>query len=159
MSDRSRSPQPQREKVQKRRRQIHCIQIRLLNIAGEQNAAMMVASTATLGELRAQIAASMHLAPHVKLSFAFGEHFLSEAMEGSSLSNLGIQEGTALTLIKEPLRQIVTASAENAAKIWSSASGECLHILTGHSNEIESATFSPDGFLVATASRDRLAKI
>ena len=159
MSERSRGPEPQRGKVQECQRQVHCIQIRLLNIAGEQNAAMMVAATATLGELRAQIAASMHLGPQVKLSLALGERILSEAMEGSSLSKLGIQEGTALTLIKEPVRQIVTVFADNAAKIWSSASGECLHTLAGHSDEIESAAFSSDGVLVATASRDKLAKI
>ena len=43
---------------------------------------------------------------------------------------------------------------ENAASLWSAATGACLRRLTGHSDTVWGAAFSPDGAVIATASED-----
>ncbi len=39
---------------------------------------------------------------------------------------------------------VLTASFDKAAKLWSAATGECLHTLSGHTKELISAVFSPN---------------
>ena len=55
----------------------------------------------------------------------------------------------------------VTGYAENAqeitpgkAKVWETATGQCLATLTGHQGSIQSAAFSPDGRWLATGAAD-----
>ena len=54
---------------------------------------------------------------------------------------------------------MLTASVDKTAKVWSAASGECLRTLMGHTCQVKSAVFSPDGQQVLTASRDGTAKV
>jgi len=56
-------------------------------------------------------------------------------------------------------KQIVTASADETARIWDAASGTALRSLTGHSDEVRSAAWSPDGKQIVTASADGTARI
>ena len=42
-------------------------------------------------------------------------------------------------------KYIVSASADNTAKIWDATSCKLLRILTGHTNWVHSASFSADG--------------
>ena len=56
-------------------------------------------------------------------------------------------------------QQVLTASSDGAAKVWSAASGECLLTLMGHEYRVYSAVFSPDGQQVLTASVDKTAKV
>jgi WD40 repeat protein len=56
-------------------------------------------------------------------------------------------------------REIVTASTDGTAGVWSTASGRRLLVLTGHSGSVTSATFSPDGSRIVTASSDGTAKL
>ncbi|HSH17600.1 MAG TPA: tetratricopeptide repeat protein, partial [Verrucomicrobiae bacterium] len=55
--------------------------------------------------------------------------------------------------------RIVTASADNTARIWDSATGRPLTEPIRHDDEVTSAVFSPDGRRVVTASVDRTARI
>ena len=41
--------------------------------------------------------------------------------------------------------------------MWNATTGERLHILTGHTDSINSVAFSPDGKTVVTGSRDKTA--
>jgi WD40 repeat protein len=43
--------------------------------------------------------------------------------------------------------------------VWDAASGEELHVLSGHGRPVASATFSPDGTRIVTASSDRTALV
>jgi WD40 repeat protein len=50
--------------------------------------------------------------------------------------------------------RIVTASFDNTARIWDTATNTVLHELTGHTDTVWTARFSPDGKRVVTASDD-----
>jgi len=56
-------------------------------------------------------------------------------------------------------RQIVTASDNNVALIWDSATGKELRSLRGHEQSIYRALFSPDGKRIITASFDATVRI
>ena len=55
--------------------------------------------------------------------------------------------------------RIVTASYDNTARVWDTASGEQLAELQGHTAKVSNASFSPDGIRIVTASRDSTARI
>ena len=51
-------------------------------------------------------------------------------------------------------RRVLTAGEDDVARVWDVASGDLLHVLDGHAEDILDAEFSPDGSSVATASLD-----
>ncbi|MBX3179687.1 MAG: protein kinase [Candidatus Hydrogenedentes bacterium] len=53
--------------------------------------------------------------------------------------------------------ELVSASWDNTARIWSVADGAPLGTLEGHTDTVYTAVFSPDGALLATGSRDETA--
>jgi WD40 repeat protein len=55
--------------------------------------------------------------------------------------------------------QVVTAGADNTARVWDAQSGKLLQELKGHTGAVRSALFSPDGRLIATASNDLTARV
>eukprot|EP01043_Picozoa_sp_COSAG02_P067473 COSAG02_NODE_10856_length_1845_cov_2.040092_1_plen_496_part_01 len=55
--------------------------------------------------------------------------------------------------------QVVTASGDKTAKLWSVATGECVATLAAHTDSVFSAQYSPDGLQVVTASADKTAKL
>ena len=56
-------------------------------------------------------------------------------------------------------QRILTASADNTARVWNAANGQLLAILQGHTGPVRSAVFSPDGQRVVTASYDHTARV
>lgn len=52
-------------------------------------------------------------------------------------------------------KRLITAGADNTARIWDAANGHELLVLRGHTDSVNGAAFSPDGRLVATASADK----
>jgi WD40 repeat protein len=55
--------------------------------------------------------------------------------------------------------RIVTASADNTARVWDAESGETVAVLQGHTGPVWAAVFSPDGARILTASDDGTARI
>ena len=53
----------------------------------------------------------------------------------------------------------VYTSSDSTAKVWDATSGAELLTLKGHTGSVDSASFSPDGSRIVTASHDRTAKI
>jgi WD40 repeat protein/tRNA A-37 threonylcarbamoyl transferase component Bud32 len=59
-------------------------------------------------------------------------------------------------------RRMVTAFGDYpdcTARVWDTANGKELAVLTGHSGPVVSAVFSPDGKQIATASLDKTARL
>lgn len=52
---------------------------------------------------------------------------------------------------------IAGASDACTAKVWCTSTGRCLQVLSGHADEVKSASCSPDGQLIVTASCDGTA--
>jgi WD40 repeat protein/energy-coupling factor transporter ATP-binding protein EcfA2 len=55
--------------------------------------------------------------------------------------------------------RIVTAGADNVARVWDARSGQQLIALEGHSGRVFSVAYSPDGKNIVTASSDKTAKV
>ena len=55
--------------------------------------------------------------------------------------------------------QIVTASSDGTARIWSADCSSAPRVLAGHGGLIRSASWSPDGTRIVTASNDRTARV
>ena len=53
---------------------------------------------------------------------------------------------------------MVTTSKDKTARIWDAKTGAAIATLSGHTNVVESAAFSPDGTRVVTASLDDTAR-
>ncbi len=49
------------------------------------------------------------------------------------------------------------ATLKEAERLWDAVTGRLLHSLSGHTNSVISASFSPDGRTIVTASRDKTA--
>ena len=56
-------------------------------------------------------------------------------------------------------KYIVTASADNTAKVWNTVNGKMVLNLKEHTKGVYSASFSPDGKYIVTASDDNTAKV
>ena len=53
----------------------------------------------------------------------------------------------------------VTASDDTTARVWDALTGDERDVLTGHGDWLTSATFSPNGRLVASTDRDGVTKL
>ncbi|MDQ3565112.1 MAG: hypothetical protein M3436_13555 [Pseudomonadota bacterium] len=51
------------------------------------------------------------------------------------------------------------STVENAARLWDATTGKEIITLQGHDSIVASATFSPDGKTLVTASADRTARV
>ncbi len=58
-----------------------------------------------------------------------------------------------------PMASASSRQATTKRRVWSSADGNLLATLQGHSGPLLHATFSPDGQRVFTASEDQTARI
>ena len=76
----------------------------------------------------------------------------------SDLLTLDDRSGLVLSVSYCPTREwIVTASLNKVATIWDARTGAVVRRLLGHTDRVESASFSADGTQVVTASGDRTA--
>ena len=55
--------------------------------------------------------------------------------------------------------RILTASADNTAKLWDAASGKLIASFAHQDADVNDAAFSPDGARILTASADKTAKL
>ena len=56
-------------------------------------------------------------------------------------------------------QHIISASDDNSLKLWDAKSGQEILSLSGHSNSVLSAAFSPDGKHIISASADHSLKL
>ena len=105
------------------------------------------------------ISESEPLSPRFVWSLVLGECILQHHSGASTLADVGIADGTTLTLIKNRSAQVLTASGDKTARIWSTSTGDCVQTFSGHEQYVNSVVFSADGSSVLTASGDKTAKI
>ena len=55
--------------------------------------------------------------------------------------------------------RLVSAGNDHTVRLWDAATGECLRVLRGHTDEVFAAVFHPDGSRIASAGRDRVIRI
>ncbi len=56
-------------------------------------------------------------------------------------------------------RCVASNSGDNTAKVWNAETGQEVHTLGGHTNEVTSVAFSPDAKRLATGSDDKTVKL
>jgi WD40 repeat protein len=49
----------------------------------------------------------------------------------------------------------VSASSDRTVRLWDAATGQCLRVFEGHTDEVFTAVFHPDGTRIASGGRDR----
>ena len=54
---------------------------------------------------------------------------------------------------------MASAGKDNTIKLWDVTTGDLKRTLTGHRDEINAVTFSPDGKTLASASQDNTVKL
>ena len=57
------------------------------------------------------------------------------------------------------LHRLVSAGSDRTVRLWDVATGECLRVFRGHTDEVFAAVFHPDGSRIASAGRDRVIRI
>ena len=55
--------------------------------------------------------------------------------------------------------RVISGSADHTLRVWDLASGQELRSLAGHSGEVLSVAFSPDGGRLASASADMTVRV
>jgi WD40 repeat protein/serine/threonine protein kinase len=77
--------------------------------------------------------------------------------DGSEVIRLGPQGAVASARFSPDGGHVVTASWDNAARIWNAKTGQLERELQGHTEYVNDAVFSRDGKCVLTASDDKTA--
>src|SRR6185369_15440531 len=68
--------------------------------------------------------------------------------------------GTVYSAVFSPdARFVLTASYDNTARLWETATGKEIRKFEGHSDAVHSAVFTPDARFVLTASLDSTARL
>lgn len=55
--------------------------------------------------------------------------------------------------------RILTASNDQTCRLWDAESGDCLQVLTGHTDEVFSCAFNYEGSSIITGSKDNTCRI
>ena len=96
---------------------------------------------ATLSELRTLIRVSADIDANTSLVLVLQETLLEEGMNATTLEDCGIEDGTTLSMLKQPKLFVLTASQDKTAKIWDASTGDCKQTFS-HADEVQSAVFS-----------------
>jgi WD40 repeat protein len=87
-------------------------------------------------------------------------HSLMEALKNLQWQVLrGHSGGVSYAAFSPNGQWVVTASADQTARVWEAGTGKERTVLRGHSDVVNDAAFSPDGQWVVTASKDHTAQV
>ena len=118
------------------------IKVEVLSLGGQRQAFVKAKANWRCIELLAMMRETGILAPGTQARILHGH---SQLTNRASLEDIGVRNGSQLTLIREP-SMILTTSKDCTAKVWNPENGQCVFTFQGHHRTpIESALFSPDG--------------
>ena len=88
-------------------------------------------------------------------------HVLTRSRESDALSLVltGHTDDVFACAISPDSSYIVTASADNTARVWDAATGRERAVLTGHTDSVVACAVSPDSSYTVTAGYDHTARI
>ena len=53
------------------------------------------------------------------------------------------------------MNTIVSSSGDHTVRLWNAETGECIRTMSGHSDSVLSASFSPEGKTIVSSSCDK----
>ena len=83
----------------------------------------------------------------------------SSAVTGKLSCSIGHEDWVNSAVFSPDGEYILTASADQTARLWEKASGRHIMTYRGHEDWVRSAVFSPDGQYILTASKDKTARL
>ena len=83
----------------------------------------------------------------------------SSAVTGKLSCSTGHENWVNSAVFSPDGNYILTASADQTARLWEKASGRHIMTYRGHEDWVRSAVFSPDGQYILTASKDKTARL
>jgi WD40 repeat protein len=81
------------------------------------------------------------------------------AVSHLQLALIGHAGAVRMALFNRDGSRILTASADGTARIWDTATGRTISVLTGHKGAIRSIAYDPDETRIVTASEDGSARV
>ena len=121
-------------------------------LSGNLDAGLRLAVHAARAELGLRDGAAKGSLPQATLAAAAGQSDLRLTLAGHQhLLNHAAYSADG--------SRIVTASADNTARVWDAATGKEIAVLRGHPKAVKSAAFSRDGSRIVTGSVDQTARI
>jgi WD40 repeat protein len=82
---------------------------------------------------------------------------LEQLLKGRHNPGLGADEEVGRRFRED--QKIVSASYDKTVRVWDAATGDCEQTMTGHTNWVLSAAFSPEGQKIVSASADKTVRI
>ncbi len=79
--------------------------------------------------------------------------------DAGPLLELGRGEGAMVTAFSPDGKLLASGEATGAVRLWDAATGECLRVLSGHTNNVRALAFSPDSKLLASGGFDRAVRL
>ena len=125
------------------------ISILLQKLTGDEPARLQLAPRTTMQELM-QTVCNLESCRPWSFGLILDERDLQTVPENTLLEDIGLANGSHLTLLKTNLPAILSCSDDNTAKIWHSGTGQCLRTLQGHQDYVSSAIFSADATQILT---------
>ena len=83
----------------------------------------------------------------------------SPSAPGKLSCSIGHEDALNSAVFSPDGQYILTASADQTARLWEQASGKEIMTYRGHERSVNSAVFSPDGEYILTASHDQTARL
>ena len=83
----------------------------------------------------------------------------SPSAPGKLYCSIGHEHALNSAVFSPDGQYILTASADQTARLWEQASGKEIMTYRGHERSVNSAVFSPDGEYILTASHDQTARL